>query len=75
MVAPFADDICLVGMRAEGVPWKIICTHFGISRATAHRRLQYVVAVETWRSTGRPLPASWSRRHLLGRVRFLSTEF
>src|SRR5690348_5104258 len=69
-----ACDVHLARMRAEDVPWKVICTHFEISRATAHRRLQYVLAVAAWRSSGRPLPASWSRRYLLSRLRLLSRK-
>src|SRR4051794_982851 len=67
-------DVRLAQMHLEGVPWKVICTHFEISRSTASRRMQYMLAVAAWRSSGRALPESWSRRYLLSRLRLLSTE-
>ena len=42
------DDAKLVWARAERTPWKMICWRFGISRATAHRRWEYVLSLIAW---------------------------
>jgi hypothetical protein len=58
------DDAKLVWMRAEGTRWKAVCVRFGISRATAHRRWEYALAVMAWRLNGRIVPQKRSRQHL-----------
>lgn len=58
------DDAKLVWMRAEGARWKAVCVRFGISRATAHRRWEYALAVIAWRLNGRVVPQKRSRQHL-----------
>jgi hypothetical protein len=63
------DDAKLVWMRAEGARWKAVCVRFGISRATAHRRWEYAVAVIAWRLNGRVVPKTRSRQHLSRLVR------
>jgi hypothetical protein len=68
------EDARLVRMRAERTPWKQVCREFGISRATAHRRLKYLMSVIAWRLNGRAIPSTWSRRYLLERARFLSSS-
>jgi hypothetical protein len=62
-------DAKLVWMRAEGTRWKAVCVRFGISRATAHRRWEYAVAVIAWRLNGRAMPQKRSREHLSWLVR------
>jgi hypothetical protein len=63
------DDAKLVWMRAEGARWKAVCVRFGISRATAHRRWEYALAVMAWRLNGRVVPQSGSRHSFMVRVR------
>jgi Domain of unknown function (DUF6362) len=67
------DDARFVWMRAEGRPWKAICCRFGVARATATRRREYLLSVIAWRLNGRPIPTTWSRRYLVGRMKFLSS--
>lgn len=59
------DDAKLVWVRAEGMAWKPICWQFGISRATAHRRLQYGLAVIVWRLNGKRLPTMRSMDYVV----------
>ena len=66
-------DAAFLLMRAKGVPWKAICWHFSISRATASRRLEYLLSFIAWRLNRRPIPATWSRRFLVKRMRILSS--
>jgi hypothetical protein len=68
------DDAKLVWMRAEGARWKAVCVRFGISRATAHRRWDYALAVMAWRLNGRVVPRKRSRHFLLERVRSRSCQ-
>lgn len=68
------DDARLVWARSEGTPWKSIGWRFGVSVKTAQRRWEFAVSLITWRLLGRPVPATWSRRFLVDRVRFLSSE-
>ena len=63
-----AEDAKLAWARAEHTPWKMICWRFGISRATAHRRWQYVQSLIAWRLNGRKVPGKRSRRFLVERV-------
>jgi hypothetical protein len=65
------DDSRLAWMRAEGARWRSICQRFGISRATADRRLEYALCVIAWRLNDRPLPKKWSRSFLIQRARFV----
>ena len=69
------EDAKLVCMHLEREPWKTICWQFGITRATANRRWQHALSLIAWRLNNRSLPAKWSRRFLVERVRFLSSEF
>lgn len=64
-----AEDTKLAWARAERTPWKMICWRFGISRATAHRRWQYVLSLIAWRLNGRRVPGKRSRSFLVERVR------
>jgi hypothetical protein len=70
-----AEDAKLAWARAERTPWKMICWRFGIARATAHRRWQYVLSVIVWRLNRRPVPKKWSRRFLVERAKVLSSDF
>ena len=63
-----ADDTKLAWARAERTPWKMICWRFGISRATAHRRWQYVLSLIAWRLNGRKLPTKRSRKYVTAMV-------
>lgn len=63
------QDAKLVWARADGARWKLICWRFGISRATAHRRLEYALSLIAWRLNGRQVPSKRSRQHLVERVR------
>ena len=49
-------DARLLWLRATRTPWKPICWELGISRATAHRRWQYGIAVIVWRLNGKRVP-------------------
>lgn len=60
-----AEDAKLAWARAEHTPWKMICWRFGIGRATAHRRWQYVLSLIAWRLNGRQAPAKRSRRFVI----------
>lgn len=42
--------------RANRNPWKQVCWHHGISRATANRRHEFGLAVIVWRLNGRQVP-------------------
>jgi hypothetical protein len=66
------EDAELLWMRVDSRPWKEICRHFGISRATANRRVEYVLSVLAWKLNHRHLPATWSCRYLLERTREMS---
>ena len=68
------EDTSLILMRAKGVPWKAICRHFSISRATANRRLEYLLCLIAWRLNRRPVPSTWSRRYVVNRARTLSSR-
>ena len=46
-------DARLLWLRSNRTPWKPICWELGISRATAHRRWQYGIAVIAWRLNGK----------------------
>ena len=69
-----AEDAKLVWARAEGARWKQICWRFGLTRATANRRWNYCLSVIAWRLNRRPIPAKWSRRFLVDRVKFVSSD-
>ena len=68
-----ADDARLAWARAERTPWKMICWRFGIARAAAHRRWQYVLSLISWRLNGHSVPAKRSRRFVVERARSLSS--
>jgi hypothetical protein len=68
------EDAVFLLMRVHSVPWKAICRHFSISRATANRRLGYLLTVIAWKLNGRVIPIRWSRRYLLDRERELSSD-
>jgi hypothetical protein len=68
------NDVCLVRMRADRIPWKVVCKQLGIARATANRRYQYMLNVIACRLNGQPAPSTWSRRYLLKRARELSSS-
>lgn len=63
-----AEDAKLAWARAEHTPWKPICWRFGISRATAHRRWQYVLSLIAWRLNGWRVPGKRSRRFVVERA-------
>jgi len=63
------EDAKLVWARAERTPWKPICWRFGISRATACRRMEYALSLIAWRLNGQKAPAKRSRAYLVSRVR------
>ena len=62
------EDRKFVWMRAENRPWKAICWRFGVSRATAHRRWQYAIALITWRLNGGGPAAKIARQKLVAKV-------
>lgn len=62
------DDRKLVWMRAENAPWKAVCWRFGISRATAHRRWQYAIALMTWKLNGNGPATRIARQKLVAKV-------
>jgi hypothetical protein len=66
------EDAQLLWMKVESRPWKEICRHCGISRATANRRVEYLLSVLAWRLNHRHLPEKWSCRYLVERTREIS---
>lgn len=62
------EDARLVWARAEGTAWKPICWQFGISRATANRRLQYGLAVIVWRLNGKQPPGKRSMEFVVAKA-------
>jgi hypothetical protein len=54
--------------RANHKPWKRITWHHGISRATAHRRYEYGLAVIVWRLNGRQVPRKRSMQFVIGQT-------
>ena len=69
-----SEDAELLWMRVDSRPWKQICRHFGISRATANRRVEYVLSVIAWRLNHQHLPLTWSCRYLVERTRAVSRD-
>ena len=68
-------DAKIVWLRAGGERWKTICWKVGLARATANRRWEYALCVMAWRLNRRPVPSKWSRRFLVDRMKFLSSDF
>jgi len=66
------DDAQLLWMRVDLRPWKEIRRHFGVSRATANRRTEYVLSVIAWKLNHQCLPPRWSCRYLVERTREVS---
>jgi hypothetical protein len=54
--------------RANRKPWKRITWRHGISRATAHRRYEYGLAVIVWRLNGRQVPRKRSMQFVIGQT-------
>jgi hypothetical protein len=68
------EDAELLWMRVDSRPWKEICRHFGVSRATANRRVEYVLSVLARKLNHQHLPATWSCRYLVERTRAVSRD-
>ena len=68
------EDGKLVWARAERQPWKAIGWRFGLSVSTAQRRWHYALNLVSWRLQGRSIPSTWSRRALVERSSFVSSE-
>jgi hypothetical protein len=68
------EDAQLLWMRAARMPWKEICRQVGISRATANRRVEYLLSVIARKLNHQRCPAKWSRRLLVERTRILSSD-
>ena len=51
--------------RANRTPWKHITWEHGISRATAHRRYEYGLALIVWRLKGRTVPRKRSMAYVI----------
>jgi len=62
-------DARILWMRAEKNPWKAICWHAGMARATAHRHWIYGLSVIAWRLQGGRMPAKRSRQFLVEQAR------
>jgi hypothetical protein len=54
--------------RANRKAWKGITWHHGISRATAHRRYEYGLAVIVWKLDGRTVPRKRSMTYVIERT-------
>jgi hypothetical protein len=67
-----AEDAQLLWMRVDLRPWKEICRYFGISRATANRRVEYLLSVLAWKLNHQRVPQKWSCRYLVERTREVS---
>lgn len=63
------EDAQLLWMRVESTPWKEICRYCGISRATANRRVEYLLSVLAWKLNHQHVPEKWSCRYLVERTR------
>ena len=61
-------DARLLWLRANRTPWKRVCSELGMSRAHAHRRWQYGVAVIVWRLSGRTPPTRRSITYVIERA-------
>lgn len=68
------EDAQLLWMRIERTPWKEICQQFGISRATANRRVEYLLCVITCKLNHHRLSAKCSQRFVVKRTRLLSSD-
>lgn len=68
------EDAKLVWARVDGARWKAVCWQFGISRAAAHRRWQYGLALIVWRLHGRTPSAKRSQRFVVENADRLSRE-
>jgi hypothetical protein len=68
------EDAELLWMRVDSRPWKEICRHFGISRATANRRVEYVLSVLARMLNHQHSPSTWSCRYLVERTREASRD-
>lgn len=68
------EDAQLLWMRVERTPWKDICQHFCVSRATANCRVEYLLSMLAWKLNHRRVPSRWSRRFLVERTRLLSSD-
>jgi hypothetical protein len=66
------EDAQLLWMKVESRPWKEICRHCGISRATANRRVEYLLSVLAWKLNHHSVPEKWSCRYLVERTREVS---
>ena len=55
--------------RANRKAWKGICWQHGISRATAHRRHEYGLAVIAWWLSGRTVPSKRSMQFVISKAR------
>lgn len=61
-------DARLLWLRANRTPWKRVCWELGMSRAHAHRRWRYGVAVIVWRLNGRTPPTRRSIAYVIERA-------
>ncbi len=68
------EDAQLLWMKIESRPWKEVCRHCGISRATANRRVEYLLSVIAWKLNHQRLPEKWSCRYLVERTRLASSD-
>jgi len=68
------QDAQLLWMKVERTPWKVICQDFGISRATANRRVEYLLSVLAWKLNHQRVPAKWSCRYHIERTRDMSSS-
>ena len=68
------DDARIVWLRAERTPWKPICWEMGLSRTAATKRLQFGLAVITWRLHGRVPPARRSQQFVIENANHLSRK-
>jgi|SRR5580704_16250282 hypothetical protein len=68
------EDAQLLWMRVENRPWKEICRHCGISRATANRRVEYLLSALAWKLNHQRVPEKWSCRYLVERTREVSRD-
>ena len=54
--------------RANRKPWKRVCWHHGVSRATANRRFDYGLAVIVCKLNGRTVPRKRSMEYVIERT-------
>jgi uncharacterized protein DUF6362 len=68
------EDAELLWMRVECRPWKQICRHFNFSRATANRRVEYLLTVLARNLNDQRVPEKWPHRYVVECAQIVSSD-